>query len=156
MQGATSWEEGAMFSREEAEAEALKNKAAGIPIDKYVEVSLWKDANGNGEQDNFEDCLKKEFTVKLNGKTKTPTQKNCDGAAKYLKVTKNCNTIEFIKTNTSNKYKFTGMYVRDQKRPHGKNITDKKKVELCGFPEATGGDGWGFVYNIVEFGVKQQ
>lgn len=160
VQGVSSWQEGAMLSYEEVVAEAKKNTAAGIPIDKYMAVYLWNDKNSNGyNDDGNEPCLKKQFAVKRNGVTKTPTQKNCERAAKYIKVTKNCNNVEFIKVNSSTQYKYTGVYIKDHKRLSGKAIPYDgidKTYEVCGFPNAEGGDGWGYVYNDVKFGVKQK
>lgn len=155
VQGVSSWQEGAMLSYEEVVAEAKKNTAAGIPIDKYIAVSLWHDKDANADNDTGnEPCVKKQFSVKRNGVTKTPTQRNCDRPAKFIKVTKNCNTIEFVRVNSSTQYEYTGAYVTDHKRPNGKPVEDKKSFEVCGFPKTEGGDGWGYIYNQVDFGVR--
>lgn len=141
------------YTKEEALAIAIKQKAEGVPIDKYTAVYLWKDANSNAEIDN-EGCLQKQFTIKKNGITKTPTQKNCDSKARLFKTTANCNTFEFVKVNTINKYKLTGLQVYETGRQYGKALPGVKKETVCGFPLTVGDDRGGYVYNEIDFGVK--
>ncbi len=141
------------YTMEEALAISIKQKAAGVTIDKYTAVYLWRDGNSNAEIDN-EECVQKQFTIKKNGIVKTPTQKNCDSKARLFKTTANCNTFEFVKTNTSNKYTLTGLHVYETGRKYGKALPGVKKETVCGFPLAVGDSRGGYVYNEIDFGVK--
>jgi len=141
------------YTKEEALAISIKQKAAGGPIDKYTAVYLWKDGNSNATIDN-EDCLQKQFTIKKNGNVKTPTQNSCDSKARLFKTTANCNTFEFVKVNTTNKYSLTGLHVYETGRKYGKALPGVKKETVCGFPLAVGDDRGGYVYNEIDFGVK--
>lgn len=155
VKGVSIADEDISYTREEAIANVKKQVAAGVTVDKYIAIKLFRDVNKNADQDGSEDCAKKSFTVKKNGKEKTATQGDCGFPARYLKVTKNCNTIAFVRTNTSNKFAYTGMYVTDGNNRKGKAFKGIKTKEVCGFPMSDGGDGWGFYYNQVEFGIKE-
>lgn len=155
VKGVTTVDEDISYSRDEAIANVKKQAAAGVTVDRYIAIKLFRDVNKNADQDGSEDCAKKSFTVKKNGKEKTATQDDCNYPARYLKVTKNCNTIAFVRTNTSNKFAYTGMYVTDNNNRSGKAFKGVKSKVVCGFPKSEGGDGWGFYYNQVEFGVKE-
>jgi len=126
-----------------------------IRISKYVGISLWRDKNANAKQDGSDTCLGKKFTFKINSVSKTVVQdSNCMWPAR-VKVTENCNTVEFVKTNTSNKYVYTGLVYTDSK--HDEASSKSKKITVCGFPLVNGGDnGVGYAYNLVEFGVKAE
>lgn len=146
-----------MYTHSEAIALAKKDMAAG-KTRKMIAVYLWRDGgagnnSGNASWDGDEECVKKQFTIKKNGTSKSPTQGDCNFPARYFEVTQDCNTIEFVKTNTSNKYTFTGFNITDKSR-NDKPVRGSKTVRVCGFPETTGGDGWGFIYNKVQIGVK--
>lgn len=155
VKGVTTIDEDVSYTRDEAIAIVKKQAAAGLPFDNFIAIKLFRDVNKNSVQDGTEDCAKKSFTVKKNGREKTATQGDCYYPARYLKVTKNCNTIAFVRTNTSNKFAYTGMYVTDGNNRRGKAFKGIKTKEVCGFPKSEGGDGWGFYYNQVEFGVKE-
>lgn len=124
-----------------------------IRTSKYVGVMLWRDKNANAKDDSSESCLGKKFTFKVNGVSKTVIQDSSCMWPALVKVKDNCNTVEFVKTNTSNKYSFTGLQYTDSK--HDETSSKSKKITVCGFPLVNGSDnGVGYIYNLVEFGVK--
>lgn len=119
------------------------------PYSKYVSVRIWKDANSDVKMDG-ETCLEKKFIFKLNGKQKTAQNSGCDYTR--FKVDNECNSVEFVKVDGSNKYSVTGVSYTDGNNKNGKIVKGKKSVRVCGFPKY----GEGFAYNEVRFGLKQK
>jgi hypothetical protein len=126
-----------------------KTNPSSYQYAKYVAVLLRKDVNKNSKPDEG-DCLAKKYTIKINGKERTPTQPS-DCSRMFYKVTDNCNTIQFVKTNTANKYSFS--YLEYQTALYKFSYVNKTTKTICGFP-SVGGDETGYKYNQINFGVK--
>jgi len=138
-----------MYTQDQVDALPEKSPSAW-DYPHYIRTMIWKDADGNGEQNGFnENCLEKKYSFFVNGLQKTKQTGNCgQNQYVYVKVPKGCNNIEFIKVLGANSYKFTKLQVWDKNRS-GK-VINSKKVKVCG--DADFGEGYG--YSTVEFGVK--
>ncbi len=114
---------------------------------KYIRTQLWRDANGNGQVDNHEDCLPKQYAFKIGSKQYQAAQgANCSYQYTLNKSSNNCVEVRFV--NTLSNYQFTAINYSD-KKVTGK-VTKSKSVTVCGFSNY--GDGFG--YAQVRFGVK--
>jgi hypothetical protein len=94
---------------------------------RYLNVRVFKDTNGDGIKQSTETCPLKEYTVVINGVTKTKIQKpNCGW--NHVDLGQECNTVRF--TADIKKYSYSEMIYTDK---NGKNhYTKEKSISFCG------------------------
>lgn len=131
-----------------SEADANSYAKTTLEYDHFVLVKIWADRNGDVDQNDTNSCLKKTYTIILNGKSKTITPKNCDYKWILVHPDKNgCSTVKL--TSSLSNWTLTGAYSLDGK--HGVRQQGKaSSVQVCG----NGLWGEGFSYNEVAFGFK--
>jgi len=111
---------------------------------KFLNLRIFKDTNGNGKRDSGESYLLKDYTVVINGVTKTKTQKAGNGW-NHVDLGQECNTIKFGANIKG--YNYSGMVYTDKE---GLNHNTKEKtISYCG--GQTYGAGWN---RFVSFGLK--
>ncbi|TXG78645.1 hypothetical protein E6Q11_00580 [Candidatus Dojkabacteria bacterium] len=131
----------------QSQVDALPKVSNASSTPKYIKTQLWRDKNGNGVMDNYEDCLPKQYAFKIGSRQYSATQgSNCSYQYTINKSSNSCVEVRFV--NTLSNYQFTAINYSD-KKVKGK-VVKNKSVTVCGFS----GYGEGFGYAEVKFGVK--
>lgn len=123
----------------------VKSPANTSNYPRILNMRIWKDSDGDGKRNHGETvCPEKNYTVEINGNTRTKTQKaNCGW--NHINLTQEHNVVIF--TTDLKNYTYSGMEYTDK---YGKKQYSKsKKLDFTGGNYAEG--GW---YRYVSFGLK--